>query len=114
MNGMDLITAAEHDIPVIWIVENNNMHGITWHCSQLLSGGTPMRAAVYRRPLEVAALARAMGLHARVVDRPDQIQDAVREALRIGGPAVIEVRVDGSVVPPLGERAKSLSGFIEK
>jgi acetolactate synthase I/II/III large subunit len=114
MNGMDLITAAEHDIPVIWIVENNNMHGITWHCSKLLTGGTPMRAAVYKRPLEVAALARAMGLHARVVDRPNQIQDAVREALRIGGPAVIEVRVDGSVIPPLGERAKSLAGFIEK
>jgi acetolactate synthase I/II/III large subunit len=114
MNGMDLITAAEHDVPVIWIVENNNMHGITWHCSKLLSGGTPMRAALYRRPLEVAALARAMGIHARIVERPGQMQDAVREALRLGGPAVIEVRVDGSVAPPLGERAKSLAGFIEK
>lgn len=113
MNGMDLITAAENDVPVVWIVENNNMHGITWHCSKLLSGGTHMRAAVYKRPLEVAALARAMGLHARVVDRPGQLQEAVREALRLGGPCVIEVRVDGSVVPPLGERAKSLAGFIE-
>lgn len=114
MNGMDLLTAAENDIPVIWIVENNNMHGITWHCSKLLTGGTPMRAAVYKRPVEIAALARAMGVHARVVERPGQLQDAVREALRLGGPAVIEVRVDGSVVPPLGERAKSLAGFIEK
>jgi acetolactate synthase I/II/III large subunit len=113
MNGMDLITAAEHDVPVIWIVESNNMHGITWHCSKLLSHGTPMRSAVYRRPLEVAALARAMGLHARVVDRPGQIQDAVRELLRIQAPGVIEVRVDPSVAPPLGERAKSLAGFIE-
>ena len=37
-----------------------------------------------------------------------------REALRLGGPAVIEVRVDASVCPPLGERAKSLAGFIDK
>jgi hypothetical protein len=37
----------------------------------------------------------------------------VREALRLAGPAVIEVRVDGSVMPPLGERAKSLAGFID-
>jgi acetolactate synthase-1/2/3 large subunit len=114
MNGMELITAAEHDIPVIWIVENNNMHAITWHCSKLLSRGTPMRAAVYKRPLEVAALARAMGLNARVVDRPGQMQQAVRELLRIGGPGVIEVRVDSSVPPPLGERAKALAGFIER
>jgi acetolactate synthase-1/2/3 large subunit len=114
MNGMDLITAAEHDVPVIWIVENNNMHGITWHATKILSKGTPMRAAVYRRPLEVAAIARAMGVHARVVDRPGQIKDAVREALRTGGPSVIEVRVDANVMPPLGERAKSLAGFIER
>ncbi|MDP9002869.1 MAG: thiamine pyrophosphate-binding protein [Myxococcota bacterium] len=113
MNGMELITAAEHDTPVIWIVESNNMHGITWHCSKLLSGGPPMRAAVYKRPLEVAALARAMGLNARVVDRPGQMQQAVRDLLRIGGPGVIEVRVDPTVCPPLGERAKALAGFIE-
>ena len=73
-----------------------------------------MRAAVYKRPLEVAALARAMGLSARVVDRPGQMQTAVRELLRIGGPGVIEARVDPAVVPPLGERAKALAGFIEK
>jgi acetolactate synthase-1/2/3 large subunit len=114
MNGMELITAAEHDVPVVWIVENNNMHGITWHCSKLLSGDAPMQAAVYKRPIEVAALARAMGLHARVVDRPGQMQDAVRELLRIGGPGVIEVRVDPTCVPPLGERAKLLAGFIDR
>jgi acetolactate synthase I/II/III large subunit len=113
MNGMDLITAAEHDIPVIWIVENNNMHGITWHCSKLLNKGRGMAAARYRRPVEIAGLARAMGLHARVVDRPGQLQEAVREALHRGGPAVIEVRTDASVPPPMGERARSLAGFIE-
>ena len=48
-----------------------------------------------------------------VVDAPNMIQDVVTEALRRGGPAVIEVRVDPQVCPPLGERARSLSGFIE-
>jgi acetolactate synthase-1/2/3 large subunit len=114
MNGLDLVTAVEHGTPVIWIVENNNMHGITWHCSKLLGGGKGLKAALAPRTLEIAAMARAMGLHARVVERPGQMQDAVKEALRLGGPAVIEVRVDGNVVPPLGERAKSLAGFIEK
>jgi acetolactate synthase-1/2/3 large subunit len=113
MNGMDLITAAEHDIPVIWIVENNNMHGITWHCSKLLNKGRGMTTARARRPIEIAGLARAMGLHARIVDHPGQLQEAVREALRRGGPAVIEVRVDASIPPPMGERARALAGFIE-
>ncbi len=114
MNGMELLTAAEHDVPVIWIVENNNMHGITWHCSKLLNNGRGLPTAKLRRKLDVAALARSMGVHAEVVDAPGQIQVAVQRALRFGGPALIEVRVDGNVPCPMGERAKSLAGFIDK
>lgn len=113
MNGMDLLTAAEFEVPVIWIVENNNMHGITFHASQVLSKGRPLAASRYRRPLEVASIARAMGLAAWVVDGPNQIEHAVREATESGRPAVIEVRVDGMVCPPMGERTRSLAGFIE-
>ncbi len=111
MNGMELITAAEYGVPVVWIVENNQMHGITWHGSKLVSGGKPMESIRYKRPLEIAAIARAMGLPAWVVDRPGQMQDVLKEALRMGAPAVIEVRVDGSISPPLGDRAKTVAGF---
>jgi acetolactate synthase-1/2/3 large subunit len=114
MNGNELLTAAEYDVPVVWLVETNHMHAITWHCSALLTDGRGLEAARFRRPLEVAAIARAMGLHAWIVDRPGQLQAAVREALALAGPALIEVRVDGSVPPPLGERASSLVGFIER
>ena len=111
MNGMELLTAAEYRVPVVWIVENNQMHGITWHGSKLVSGGKPMDAIRYKRPLEIAAIARAMGLPAWVVDRPGQMQEALREALRMGAPALIEVRVDGNIPPPLGDRAKTVAGF---
>lgn len=113
MNGMELITAAEYDIPVVWIVEHNNMHGITWHGSKMVGQRTPLESVRYRRPIEIAAIARAMGLYATVVDAPGALQAAVSEALRRGGPAVIEVRVDGSLPPPLGDRAKTIAGFTE-
>ena len=112
MNGNELLTAREYDVPVIWIVEANNMHAITWHCSTLI-GGHPMQAARFRHHLDVAGIARAMGVHAWVVDQPGQMQAAVREALATGGPCLIEARVDAEVAPPLGERAASLAGFIE-
>jgi acetolactate synthase-1/2/3 large subunit len=115
MNGMDLITAVEYEVPVVWLVENNNMHGITYHASKKLSrSGKPLRAASYRRPLEIAAMARAMGLRTEVVERPGQIQRALRDALAARQPALIEVRVDPMVPPPVVERAKSLAGFIER
>jgi acetolactate synthase-1/2/3 large subunit len=114
MNGMELLTAAEYDVPVVWIVENNNMHGITWHGSKLVGRRQPLDAVRYRRPLEIAAIARAMGLHAWIVDTPGQMQRVVREALERGGPTIIEVRVDGAVEPPLGDRAKTIAGFTRK
>jgi acetolactate synthase-1/2/3 large subunit len=113
MNGMELVTAAEYNIRVIWIVENNNMHGITWHGSKLVGSRVPLASVRYKRPLEVAAIARAMGLAAWVVDGPGQIQGAVKEALQNSGPSLIEVRVDGGIAPPLGDRAKSIAGFVE-
>ena len=114
MNGMELVTAAEYGIPVIWIVENNNMHGITWHGSQLVGSRKPLTSVRYKRPLEVASIARAMGLSAWVVDSPGQMQKAVdRSARAYGGPCLIEVRVDGMIAPPLGDRAKSIAGFVE-
>ena len=112
MHGLDLLTAVDHSTKVIWIIENNNMHGITWHCSRLLSG-RPLEAARARSSIEVASIARAMGVQAHVVDAPDQLRPAFESALRHSGPSVIEVRVDPEVPPPLGERAKSLAGFIK-
>ncbi len=113
MNGMEIVTAAEYDIPVIWIVENNNMHGITWHGSKLVGSRVPLASVSYKRPLEIAAIARAMGLPAWVVDRPGQVQDTVKQALSHAGPTLIEIRVDASIAPPLGDRAKSIAGFVE-
>ena len=115
MNGMELITAAEYDVPVIWIVENNNMQSITYFASRRLHPtGQPLRSSQYARKLQVSAIARAMGLSATVVEKPGQIQEAVRTALSRREPWVIEVRVDPSIPPPAGDRVKSLAGFIEK
>lgn len=110
MNGMDLLTAVEYGIPVIWIVENNNMHGITWHGSQLIGNGQALDCVRLKKPVHVAAIARAMGLEAWVVRRPSEVIPAVRDAMQCGGPALIEILVDPSVPPPLVDRARSIAG----
>ena len=73
----------------------------------------PLESIRYRHRLEVASIARAMGLTSWVVDAPDQIQEIVDEAMSLGRPAVIEVRVDPTLSPPIGDRASSISGFIK-
>jgi acetolactate synthase-1/2/3 large subunit len=111
MSGMELLTAAEHGARVVWIVENNHMHGITWHGSKLVNGGRPMTSIVNRHPFSVAAVAAAMGLPSHTVTRPGELTEVLPGALRAGGPVVIEVLVDPAIAPPLGDRAKTVAGF---
>lgn len=114
MQGMELLTAVEYGVRVVWIVENNQMHGITWFGSQLVGDGRPMDAVRNRQPVEIAAIARAMGLHSWVVDAPGQLGPALRAALATDRPAVIEVRVDTTIAPPLGPRAQVIAGFRDR
>ncbi len=114
MNGMELLTAREYDVPVIWIVENNQMHSITRFASASLHpSGDHFKSIVYKKPLDVAGIASAMGLHAEKVAEPGEIIDAYREARRLGGPALIEVLVDPTIAPPMGARANALAGFMK-
>ena len=94
-------------------VGKSRRSSINARASRALSSGA-LSSVRYKRPLEVAAIARAMGLAAWIVDKPGQMQTALREALETPGPSLIEVRVDASIAPPLGDRVKSISGFIDK
>lgn len=114
MCGMELLTAAEYDIPVIWIVENNQMHGITWHGSQFVGNGQPMDSVRYRQPLAIAEIARSMGVQSWRIQHPGELRSAFMEALERRRPALIEIMVDGSICPPLGERAKTIAGFRDR
>lgn len=111
MNGMELITAREYQVKVIWIVENNQMHGITWHGSQLVNQGKPMHSVINRYPVSVSRIAEAMGIPVFSVSAPGHMQRTFPKALRISGPSLIEVLVDGSISPPLGDRARTVAGF---
>lgn len=111
MIGMELLTANEYDIPVIWLVENNNMHGIIWHGGKMLGEQQVMHSVRYKRPVEIAAIARAMGVNAWIVDGAGQLEAVLDEAISLQRPGLIELRVDGDVVPPIAARAQSIAGF---
>ncbi len=114
MNGMELLTAVEQRARVVWIVENNQMHGITHHISMKLSGGRPLAAATSSVPCEIAGIARAMGMSAAVVARPGEFAPALQAALATRGPALLEIRTNAATAPPAGERTSGLSGFMNR
>jgi len=115
MNGMEVLTALEYQKPVIWIVENNQMHGISWHGSNQLSDGNGLQSIVLKNKLDVTAIAKGMGADTYLVNAPNQIGEAflaaVENASKQQKASVIEVLVDADIPPPLEDRSKSIAGF---
>lgn len=111
MNGMELLTAVEYDVPMVWIVENNQRHGITWHGSQLVGDRKPMNSIVYDKYVDITAMSKAMGLDTVQVTRPGEIAAAFERALKLGKPCLIDVIVDPDVPPPMAARAATVGGF---
>lgn len=102
MNG--LMTAIEHDIPIIAIVFNNSALGWVLH-----GRGAFTKFADF----DFSAIARSMGCHGIRVEDPDKIADALQEALNSGRPTVIDVVIGlenmtyEAVTSPLMRRKKA-------
>jgi acetolactate synthase-1/2/3 large subunit len=87
MNGM--MTALEHDIPIITVVFNNNALG--W----VLHGSGPFAAEF--KDFDHAAIARAMGCRGVRVEEPGALGPALAAALAARAPTVIDVRTSLAV-----------------
>lgn len=108
MSGMEIHTAVEHDLPVVWIVLNDGGFGMVDQGESLIRGHriSPSR---YRRPIDAGRVAEALGAKAFHVESPDLFEEVVREAVRLRRPCVVDVRIDATEVPAtLRMRTESL------
>jgi acetolactate synthase I/II/III large subunit len=98
MTGQELATAVQEELDVVILVVNNGMYGtIRMHQERHYPGrviGTDLRNP------DFVALARAYGAHGALVERSEEIGDALDEALTCGRPALIELRVDPQAITP--------------
>ncbi|WP_439814313.1 thiamine pyrophosphate-binding protein [Zavarzinia sp. CC-PAN008] len=81
MNG--LMSALEHNIPIVVVIFNN--HALGW----VLHGGGPFAAEF--NDFDHAAIARAMGCNGVRISDPADLGAAIREAIGAGKPTVIDV-----------------------
>lgn len=104
MMGTELTTAVENDWPITVVVENNDMHAMTWHDNIFRGFTNSFDLVVNKAHYSISNIASAMGLTAWRAEDVDEL-GAVMEAMRCAtGPCVVELRVDGkSVIPPLTE-----------
>lgn len=98
MNGQELATAVQYQLPVIVIVVNNGMYGsIRMHQEKHHPGhiwGTALQNP------DFAMLARSYGAHGETVAHTADFAAALQRARAAGRPALIELRVSPRALSP--------------
>ncbi|KMY33591.1 acetolactate synthase [Lysinibacillus xylanilyticus] len=110
MHGMEILTAKEYNLPILFIVMNNARLGMVYHGHNLQFHRT--HPSFEQNPVSISALASAMGIPSfQVTELQDINQDMINNLSNLNGPAVLEVVLTDNNTPPMGDRVKFLSSF---
>jgi acetolactate synthase-1/2/3 large subunit len=109
MNGMEVATAVDYDIPVVWIVQNNARLGLV-HELQKFSLGDKTVVTTFKE-VNVAKIAEGLGTIAYRISKPSELKKLLPEAISSGKPTVIDCLIDPDEVPPLTPYMEGLRNF---
>ncbi len=105
MTVQGFYTAAIEGIPVIYVICNNEAYRVLKVnmdvYKSLVVGQDPPQsryiAMDFPKRLDLAGMARAMGVHGVRIEDPLQIGPEMRKALASGKPAVLDIIIDGAL-----------------
>ena len=106
MTIQGLWTAANDDIPCVFVICNNGMYRVlkvnfNIYQTELLQetepAGENLLYSNFETPFYIAEIAKGMGLHSERVTDPEEIAPAVDRAISSGKPAVLDIVIDGSL-----------------
>lgn len=106
MNGTEVLTAKEYQLPVVYIVINNAMLSYVERGQKFLYNRTMPDYKQER--ISIADMMRVAGVRGMAVDTLEDMKDIpgfIREAT---GPCIIEVNTNGSEPAPILDRLKAL------
>ena len=115
MNMNEIATATRHNIPIIQVVINNHVLGMVrqW---QTLFYGQRYSATVLNDAVDFVKLAEAMGAKAYRVTKKEEFEPALREAIALNIPVVIDCQIDSDdkVWPMVAPGAAIADAFSEE
>jgi acetolactate synthase-1/2/3 large subunit len=97
MGGFELLTAVEHDIPVVWVIfDNGEFNSIKFFLTNLFGEAPYMQ---FRNP-DYVAYAHACGADGYRVETADDFERAFVEAIGLNKPVLIDAVVESEVYAP--------------
>ena len=94
MTAQELATAVAEELPVVVVVVNNGFLGMVRQWQDRFHGGRRSASELTQTGPDLAALARAYGCDAAVVESPDELGPALDAALQARRPFVLDCRCD--------------------
>ncbi len=93
MNMNEIMTATRYNIPIIQVVLNNHVLGMVrqW---QTLFYGKRYSATVLDDGVDFAKIAEGMGAKAYTITKKEDFEPALREAISLNIPVVMDVQID--------------------
>lgn len=106
MNGMEIITAKEYNLPIVYFIVNNAMLGFVEHGHQFLF--KRVVKGFKQERISISNMLAACNIKTMEISEIDQMEKLTDFLKDLDGPAVIELITDGSELAPNGDRLKSL------
>jgi len=107
MSGMELTVAVQHELPIIYVILNDQALGMVKHGQRL---GGAEQIGYELPPVDFAGIARAVGAQAWTIRTPDDFKKLDFEAIcNASVPTLLDVYIDPEEVPPMGVRMQTLS-----
>lgn len=110
MHGMEILTAKEYNLPILFVVMNNARLGMVYHGHSLQYKRA--HASFEQKPMSIAAMAEAMDIPSFRVEKMEDVSaEMVDHLVHLKGPTLLEIALVDNNVPPMGDRVKFLSSF---
>ena len=107
MSGMELTVAVQHQLPIVFVILNDQALGMVKH-GQRLGGAEQIGFELPQ--VDFAALARSVGAQAWTIRTPDDLAELDINAICAAFvPTVLDVHIDPEEIPPMGVRMKTLT-----
>jgi acetolactate synthase I/II/III large subunit len=97
-SGMEFDTLARHGVAVVGVMGNNGIWALEKHPMEFLYGYSV--AADLRPGTRYDQVVEALGGHGELVERPADVRPALERAFAAGGPALVNVLTDPTVIYP--------------
>jgi acetolactate synthase I/II/III large subunit len=99
MHGLEIHTAARHQISLVILVFDNHAYGNIWYRAAGMGPGPEGLTEI--EGIDWGALARSLGGDGVTVQRPEQIAEALERGLAYPGPFVVAARIDKRYPTPI-------------